>query len=241
MKTLHTILFMLLFIFPFGLLGQIIIIEESPLNEAPKTFGPNLKNYGHFFIGFDYYYPESDGLGAEIESINSGNFNLGYRYKRKICNYFALGFDVHFSNFKFRMQNNKNSTNVHYVPNNEEHDVEQFIFNNLGTEFYNRINFTKRGNHFGVFFDFGAYLNWSFEVRHTVKDNLHDNNNALGKRVVVRTRNLSFVEPFNYGAKIRFGYNRIVMTAAYRFSELFDNTFDSELPRVSIGLEFGLF
>lgn len=224
--------------------GQTVLLQESISDydfQMPKS-GPNFRNFSHLLFGFAFYIPQ--GLAEEIDTKPGSTtcMTIGWRYKFKITNWLAVGTSLNYTNEIFNLlQNDKK-----IVPDNILHDKEKLRFNNLGPEFYIRLNFGKRGNVVGRFLDIGAYYNWTFKVKHMFQDNLgKDNTNTQAEiKKVVYTR-LNYIEKFNYGFRGRIGINRFVMTASYRVSDLLTSDFKEQvgniyLPRLNIGLEIGL-
>jgi hypothetical protein len=205
------------------------------------TKGPNFRHFSHMLIGINFIIPE--GKGFEVKTIPgaSTSFKVGWRYKFKITNWLATGTGVNYTNDIFDIKQVVNKI----IPNEIQHSREKLKFNHAGTEFYLRFNFGKRGNIIGRFVDLGGYANWAFKVKHLCIDKAEGQAQYRAGSQRITFQDLDYIEKFNYGLITRIGLNRYVLSANYRLSELFNNSFRAEvgeyfLPKLSIGLEVGL-
>ncbi|MCF8296909.1 MAG: hypothetical protein K9J13_05120 [Saprospiraceae bacterium] len=193
--------------------------------------GPNRQNFYHFYMGYGFILGEADGAGSEINQGSSGSFDMGVRYKLKICNHYAIGYQINYNTDTYVIKQNGSKTFTDTI----QHDKERFATQNLGIGVYNRFNFGRRGNYVGNFLDIGAYADWRFSAQHFMKDELPNGN-------IVRTsvNGLNFMNDGNYGAYAQIGYNRYVLYAKYRLSDMFNNSVQySELPRLTVGFQIG--
>jgi hypothetical protein len=243
MKRYYLILFLIIFYLKISF-SQSVLLEENVKSydlDKPK-YGPNLRHFTHFYIGYGFIADKPRGNGIQIKHDFSHTITIGYRYKLKIFNFLAIGSDFNYYYMVYYLKQNSSKT----VPNSVIHDKEKLKFNNLGAEAYLRINFGRRGNYIGKYIDFAAFYNWGFSIKHFYEDKVDDKTNPYMARVIrVTNRDLNYVEPFNYGVRARIGINRIVIAGTYRLSNLFTQSFrenvaDVELPRFSIGLQYGL-
>ncbi|MDQ3193067.1 MAG: hypothetical protein M3Q58_15895 [Bacteroidota bacterium] len=218
--------------------GQEILLEQNVQGDTiPPQRGPNLKHYSHLYFAYGFVFGPSQAAGSAIRYGNSTDFNVGYRYKRKISNFYALGFDFAYGVTSFNIDQQQGKT----LPNNVFHDNEKINFNHLGVSLYNRFNFGKRGNIIGNFLDIGAYGNWEFIVKHIYTENYVSPNIANARFTRVINRQLNYTNPLNYGVQARLGFNRYAFYGSYRLSDKFKQEFMyPELPRFIIGLQIGL-
>jgi hypothetical protein len=243
MKELSLLIFLVIFTLISSSAQSVLIEENVKKYDLDKpTYGPNLRHFTHFYIGYGFIVDKPRGNGIQIQHDWSHTLIVGYRYKLKIFNFLAIGTDFNYYYMVYYLKQNSSKT----VPNSILHDKEKLKFNNLGAEAWLRINFGRRGNYMGNFMDFGAFYNWGFSAKHFYQDRVDDKTNPYMAKVIrVTNRDLNYVEPFNYGVRARIGFNRFVIAGTYRLSNLFtqdfrDNVADVELPRFSIGLQFGL-
>ncbi len=230
-------LLFLTIVFTTVLFSQTVLLEEDVAADTiPETFGPNLKKYRHLYLEYGFLADRAENDSMKMIYGHSHNLVFGLRYKYKISNFLALGWDIHISSWSYRIKQNDNKI----LPNDIKHDKERLTVSNLGVEFYTRLNFGKRGNHMGNFVDFAAFGNLTAGGEHYTYDKLDtvDINNA--NKVEVRNRGLNYLEPYNYGVKLRFGLNRYIFTATYRVSDIIKNNTYPELPRLFIGFQIGL-
>jgi len=71
---------------------------------------------------------------------------------------------------------------------------------------------------------------------------LIDNADTLGsgQQKIILTK-LKYMNSVNYGLTARIGYNRFVIFAMYRFSDIFKSSSDRiDLPRLNVGLQLGI-
>lgn len=235
---------LLLFIFMIiGASAQKVLLEENVKEDITKILkGPNLKHFHHAFIDFELIAGQSEDEGADIIPFRSKTLTFGYRYKYKVLRFYSVGFSINLENMIFALKQDSLSK---LVPNSTVHDKENLVFNNIGAEIYNRVNFGKRGNQVGTFLDIGVYGNWSFTAKHYTVDDLDATNSSKAGLVEITNKELNYVETVHYGIRWRFGINRFMVSASYRLSNLFnekyhDELVEVELPKLTIGLQLGL-
>ena len=232
-----------------GFAQKVLLEQNVAADTVKKTFGPNLKYFGHFYGGFGLIAGAAEA-GSEIDHLKSHEFVMGYRYKYKVGKVYALGFDgtVTFQSIFLEQHPGK------ILPNPVLHDQEKYKFTNVGLSFYNRFTWDKRGNYVGNFIDLGVYGNLMPFKTHIYKDDhLFGIVGPLDgvKEIKVRETGLKYVSDTNYGVLVRLGFNRYVLYGNYRLSDLFDSgygvgTVDGgikvypELPRLSIGFQIGI-
>jgi hypothetical protein len=212
--------------------GQDLLLVDTvaDYSQLDKT-GPNLSHYAHAYFGLGLNIPLSDTT-ASILIPSSYYTNFGIRYKKKICNYFAVGADLTYTFSRYKLK--QDSAKI--IPDTILHKKEYLNFNKLGIGVYTRFNFDKRGNKMGTFLDLGATGEWNMTATNLTKDKIND------YRVIVRNKGMKPYEPFTYSVFARFGINRYVLTATYRLSSMYKSDYyKKELPPFSIGLEIGFF
>ncbi len=228
----------------FTAFSQTVLLHEdiSKLDFQMPSNGPNYKNFHQLYVNYRFIVSLNDAQEVETNLWKSAVFSVGWRYKRKLSNWFAVGTGINYSNAIFSIKQN----NAKQVPNNIQHDEEKLKFNSANLELYTRINFGKRGNVIGKFIDIGGYAGYAFSVKHFYKDNLDKSNPPYYSGVTeVNQKDLNYVNRFNYGLKARMGVNRWVITASYRLSDLLTDDYktivgDYIFPRFDIGFELGL-
>jgi hypothetical protein len=226
---------LILFLAPLSLLAQNVMLEHDVNKDTiPEEKGANMKKYSHMYMGQGLILGGSEGDGAEIRYGNSTEFTIGFRHKRKISNFYSIGYDLSYSVLSYNLKQDSGKV----LPNPVLHDNEKINFNNINLGVYQRFNFGKRGNVIGKFLDMGAFGNVPFIIRHVHK-NKHDVANMDNASYTkVSNRGLVYTNPYNYGVMARLGFNRYVFYGTYRLSNQFKDGFIyPELPRFTAGLQ----
>ena len=230
MKNILTIILILL---SFGAFSQDILLQQNVKADSVRpTYGPNLKNFLHGYIGIGFPFSTSKESGY-TKPMASTNINFGIRYKRRFTNYLATGIDLGINSASYKIKQNDSKT----VPDNTINDKEKIQVNAVASSAWLRINVGRRGNYIGNFLDLGAYGDWNFQKKHKTT-----NTNSDNEKVRVTTSKLKYVEDFSYGVFTRVGFGRYALTGSYRLSDIFKSSYDMpELPRLIVGVEVGLF
>ena len=213
-----------------GYSQRTIVSQNVEKDTQEKTYGKNLKNYFHFYMGYGSLVLQSES-GSEVILPSSGEFEFGLRYEKSLNRHFNLGFNVAYRNRGFKLAQVDSKT----FPNSTMHDYEKLKFYEADFSVYERINFGKIGNDIGKFWDLGAYADVPVLVTHTTTNTM-DN----GNKVITQLRGLNYINSYNYGVETRFGIKRYVLWGRYRLSDQF--TADSgyaEMGRLSVGLQIG--
>lgn len=219
-----------------------LLEQDVNADTVLPSSGPNMKNYTHSYFRYGFVAGSSDSAGADIKPGYSSEFAFGVRYKRRISNFYSLGFDVFYNTINYHLK--QDSSKI--FPNPVLHKKEKLAYNNFGLELYNRINVGKRGNILGNFVDIGGYGEWGSLIKHFYRDELAVAQTGASVREVTNKR-LLYTSNLNYGAVARFGINRYVLYGKYRFSDIIKPGYLSqtglrypELPRIIVGIEIGL-
>ncbi|MGD0711240.1 MAG: hypothetical protein ABR968_08645 [Bacteroidales bacterium] len=212
--------------------SQTVLMHQDVNDTALGRHGPNLRNFSHVYIGLGFILGKPDSAGSSIRQGRSTDFVLGYRYKFRISNFFAIGYDIDFNSYSYSLKQSAGKT----LPNDTLHNKEQMNFDDLGLSGYMRFNYGKRGNRVGNFVDIGVFGNWGFLATHFTKDKKQN-----GNIVKTTVSHLSYINSINYGVTARVGFGRYVFFANYRLSDLFKTSYHySELPRLTVGVQLGL-
>lgn len=230
--------------FPFLLFSQTVLLHEdvSKLDVKMPTNGPNFKHFHQLYLDYGFFIPSDDVLEVETDFWRSYIFVAGWRYKRKIAEWFAVGTGLSYSYVTYYLIQGEHKQ----IPNSIAHDKEKLKFNNAGTEVYMRFNFGKRGNIIGKFVDIGAYGEYAFSVKHFYQDKQDKNQPPYYSAVKkVDETKLGYVNKLNYGLRARIGVNRWVITASYRINNILTDDFKAivgeySFPKINVGLEIGL-
>lgn len=216
---------------------QYVDVEKET---APTNWGPNRSNFGHLYFQIGFFVSEPEAESSAINYGKSGHYELGYRYKKKIFNFFAAGFDIKYSSLTHYLS----KTSSKNLPTTINHDKETIKLHFAGATVYNRINIGKRGDRTGFFIDYGVYGNWCFNSVHKTIDKYATPHTLLhaGKIESKMTR-LDYIEPLEYGFTGRIGFNQVAVYARYRYSDHFTEQYPAfmEFPRLILGIEVGMY
>lgn len=233
MKKSLPFLVMLITALGLNLNAQEVVIEEVYDDTVIPTHGQNLRHYGHFYFGLGFPVADVDKT-AETKKGLSASFDFGYRYKRKVFEYWAVGFDLHYSLQGYRLKDDE--------IDGQEFKRRSYLVNNLNLAVYQRINLNRRGNSIGKYIDLGGYGAWNFTTTHQLRRK--GEGDETFKWIDIRETGLDYLEPIQYGLQGRLGSGRYALTARYRLSDLVKagNVVElGELPRLILGLEIGFF
>lgn len=246
---MNRIFFSLLIIFISGtLFSQEVILDMDVEEQYKGTKGPNMRHYGHFYLGGGMVADFDEEPGTAIKWWRSGQFLVGYRYKLKLLSFYAIGLDFNFKSTQYFFDGIEENPfdELNPLTYNLERDRHYLMNNALSLEFYNRINIGKRGNTLGKYLDTGIWGQWNFED----VDNIlikTDDDNVPTQRTRIKNRRLTYVEPFSYGVTARIGLNKFLVYGIYRLSDHFKDVISAdnpvaipELPRLSLGFQIAL-
>lgn len=230
MKRIITLILLLI---SLGAFSQDILLQQNVKADTVRpTRGPNLRNYVHGYVGLGFPVYTNEDVNYTKPGASS-TFDFGIRYKRKITGFLAVGLDLGVFATAYKLKQDQPKT----VPDTILNDKEKFQINSTVSSAYVRINVGRRGNYIGNFLDLGAYGGWNMVKKHKTI-----NKNEAGEKVKVLTSKLKYVENFSYGILARVGSSRYALTARYRLSDIFASSYAMpELPRLTVGVEVGLF
>jgi len=215
--------------------GQIVLMHEDVKSDSVVSrFGPNRTHYLQTYYGFGYIFGEPDSAGAEIRPWKSWFLQYGFRHKLKLGRYYAVGFDFYYQMNSYRLKQNPEKV----LPDSVLHEKERLVFHNASGAFFNRINFKKRGDIIGNFFDFGVYADYVFGSTHFYRDK--DPAGSTSDKTSTRRHGLVYVNDYNYGAFVRIGWNGFALWGQYRLADIFDKNYAikyPELPRILVGIQ----
>ena len=227
------IIFIVLLFSATNAFTQEILLEQNVKADSIRpSRGPNLKNFTHFYIGVGFPINTNEDV-TYTKFGSSAAVDFGFRYKRKFTSFLASGFDLGIGASTYNLSQDVPKT----VPDTIINEKEKFRILSITPSAYLRVNFGRRGNYVGNFLDLGAYGSWNMRKLHFTI-----NKNELDEKIRVETTRLDYMENFAYGFLARAGTNRYVITAKYRMSDIFKSSYAiPELPRLTVGVEVGLF
>ena len=235
----RNLFFIAVFIFTYTTIHAQTIMLAQDVNKDTiiPTKGANRKNFTHSYIGYGFVIGKSDNEGIKT-NFGSGEFIFGIRYKRKISNFYSCGFDINYNSKLYKIKQDS----MKIFPNNVLHTKEKLVFHNIGLVLYNRFNFGKRGDYVGNFIDVGAYTDWGFNSQYVTYDKYAVVNAVSASNTKQIHSGLTYLNPINYGITARLGFNKFVLSASYRLSEIFETSYIyPELPRLILGVQLAIY
>lgn len=215
---------------------RVLLRSITRFDTLESRTGPNRAFYRHFFLGYAPVIGRADGAGAELRYFSSAELFAGLRYKFRLSQQVALGFDVRYGrlNYSLAQRNGK------VLPTAVLHRSENLILQQATLEPYLRLNFGRRGNVIGHYLDVGGWGGWMFGTLHTYED---QGGSSGAKTIVVNERGLSYLQRWPAGVGLRLGSGRLAAVGRYRLTRTFSGPARSmypELPRLVAGLELGI-
>ena len=209
--------------------AQNVLLEKN----VPDNFGQEitwnyLKNYSHFFLGYEIF---PGGFKKDRLEINYGysySLILGFRYRRLINYRNAVGLGLNIERKTYYLKQNDSKV----FPDNIMHESEVFTITEMLVDLYDRLLFGDYKKIRGKYLDLGFYGGLIYSTKHITKDKNND--------LTVKTINtdIEYTNNLNYGLKIRLGFRRQVISLSYRLSDYFKEKYDfPEFSRFSFGLQ----
>lgn len=225
---------------PMAFSAQTVLMEEYPGNDTivPK-WGKNLKHFIHFYFSCSVIADDFSNSSAGLK-FPSGDFSIGIRYKRKITNFYAMGLDLSMNNTGYGI---KQEDGKIFPDSGIVYDKQSINMGALSMEYYNRINFDRRGNKIGKFIDIGAYGFFNVNSWCFTRMEFDTLNVGYSKKVEAKYFKPDYLNNYGYGASVRIGYNAVVLSARYRLSDLVKTDKYKgfpELPRLMVGLQLSI-
>lgn len=220
--------------------AQNVLLSENPANDTiiPKK-GPNLKKFYFVYIGYEAFADNFSNNSANLRNGASGRTMFGFKFKRRITNFWALGYDINMSSSTFSIKQNSQKT----FPSVAIHKKERLMVGGLGVQIFTRFNFDRRGNKIGKYLDIGGYANWDYITSHFTKDFTTPADSSNAHTIKITESQLNYFENYEYGVKASLGSNHFSISATYRISDFTKSSFINypELPRLSVGISLALF
>jgi hypothetical protein len=227
-----TSIFACLSVLSMSVCAQEEILEMNPAVDTVESVkGPNRKHFVHPFMSFGMCVDAGE-TGAQVKQPRIDQFSFGVRYKRRIAEHFAWGWDLAYNVNDYSLKQNLIKT----TPDSFLYDRQRMLFYNAQAGLYVRINYGKRGNTLGKYIDLAGY--GDAVIAHTLYTKYHLMDNS-----VVRSRRtgLGYFQRLNYGAQVRFGFKKMIIYGQYRLSDMFYKPENfAELPRIIAGIQFSL-
>jgi Putative auto-transporter adhesin, head GIN domain len=186
---------------------------------------------GDAYMGAGFVAGGSNGVNIKYGS--SREFTLGFGYVKKIVPWNWVGLDLYYKSTDYYIGQDSGKT----FPDRTLHQEEKISFQNFGGLVFDRFFFGKK-----LFLDGGIYGDWTFHSKLVTWD---DASSVSSVKTI--DRNLSYVNPTNYGLNFRFGFRYgVSVYFNYRLSGLFQNPAAPaaaypHLPVYTVGIILGSF
>lgn len=238
-KSICKLLVLFCIVFSGNLQAQRILVEEAPdtSGEIPM-FGPNRSVYVHQLVKIGMFAPVYDD-GMYLNPWCT-SFSYEIRTKAKICRWNALVLDIGYRCDRFSIKENVEHTIPFF---GEDCKRSRLSIHNFSFALCDRINFGKRGNILGIYFDYGFYGDLVMRASHLTVFEYYDSNSTGGDHVVtkVRANKLPYINQLNYGFTARFGWEWGSFYGSYRMTDLIldPDAFTSwpDMPKLVVGVE----
>lgn len=208
--------------------GQSIKMEQDVNNDTILSDrGRNRKNFFSPMIGYGVYAGQIDNDSVQLKSFQSPRFEFSLYYKRRFSQLYSMLVSASIVDVVFKYE----------VP--EDIKYRRLHTNELGLEWGNRFNFGRRGNFIGNYLELGVSGSYIYSNKLVTRQDV-DNDMVNHKTRIVTLKELSYVESTMYSVHARLGFNKFVLTANYRLSDLTNDGLDYKLPPLSVGARIDL-
>lgn len=217
--------------------AQKILLQEDVKAYFSNTdnYGPNLRHFRWVYLNYGHFADSPEYPDFGTIPLRTYAFSGGIYYKLKLARFYSIGIGTEYNLNNFTISQIAGKT----FPTQTIHTKERVRLHRVGLEAYQRLSFGNRGNVMGFFLDIGYYYNYAFSTRLIILDK-YDKPMYGAKTIEILYKNLEFVNNFNYGARVRLGYNRYSVFADYRVSDLLDSNIGVQMPRLAVGLQLAL-
>jgi len=227
--TLLVLIFILSGSFAFG--QQVLLNEQVLPDSTRRDWGQNKSHWMHFYGAFGFITPINQSTWSPIYFGKASNWELGLRYKKRITNWLAIGGNISYDFFNYRMLQSVDKT----FPDQQLYDEQKVLIHNFSMQPFIRINYGRRGNIIGNYVDLGFFYNAIMSSR----EKMLGTPSGLDKVII---KNPSYMPGDYYGFFANIGFGRWSIYAKYQYSGIIKgDTRYADLPPVTIGLQIGFF
>ena len=232
MIKIKALLFPLFFLASFYCGGQTVLLKYDEATEPVYNKGPNQKKFVQGFVKFGMVTPP-DQDDAKILYGKSVNIGFGLKKKFKVSPIYSLGWQLEFDYMVYKFS--KEPANL--SPAGTEIDVRRFDVYSIRLGWFNRFNFDpNRGNFLGSYLDLGIDGAFAYTMKEVYKYET-----GYGK-AITKVDDLDYTNPLQSEIFAKLGYSRICFWTKYRFTDLLKkDSGKPELPRISAGIELGIY
>ena len=212
--------------------SQDVLLNQYVYSDSIRgNWGQNKSHWMHFYGAFGFITPIDQSTWSPIYFGKASNWELGLRYKKRITNWLAIGGNISYDFFNYRMEQSIEKT----FPDEQFYDKQKVLIHNFSMQPFIRINYGRRGNKIGNYVDFGFFYNAIMSSR----EKLLGTPAGLDKVII---KNPDYMPGDYYGFFTNIGFGRWVIYAKYQYSGIIKgDTRYADLPPVTIGLQLGFF
>jgi hypothetical protein len=212
--------------------SQEVLLNQYVYPDSVRgNWGQNKSHWMHFYGAFGFITPIDQSTWSPIYFGKASNWELGLRYKKRITNWLAIGGNISYDFFNYRMEQSIEKT----FPDKQFYDKQKVLIHNFSMQPFIRINYGRRGNKIGNYVDFGFFYNAIMSSR----EKLLGTPAGLDKVII---KNPDYMPGDYYGFFTNIGFGRWVIYAKYQYSGIIKgDTRYADLPPVTIGLQLGFF
>jgi len=212
--------------------SQEVLLDQYVYSDSVRgNWGQNKSHWMHFYGAFGFITPINQSTWSPIYFGKASNWEFGLRYKKRITNWLAVGGNISYDFFNYRMEQTAEKT----FPDKQFYDKQKVLIHNFSMQPFIRINYGRRGNKIGNYVDFGFFYNAIMSSREK----------QLGTpagmdKVIIK--NPAYMPGDYYGFFTNIGFGKFAIYAKYQYSGIIKgDTRYADLPPVTIGLQLGFF
>ena len=207
--------------------AQSVMLEQHvDQDTVSRSFGRNRKHFAGTFMGFGTILGDTEGdSSVSMRQGRSSFFQYGGYYKLKLSKTFSLGGSGSYRYTKFDLG----------VTGDQVYN--RLVTHEALAECALRTNYGRRGDFIGNYLEIGVSGDYAFIDKNKVKTKPDDPDLTYQTRKLVFS-NLSYIEKLNYSAHVRLGFNKWVLTADYRLSDIINDNNTYNQPPMAVGVRF---
>src|SRR5687767_10866092 len=89
---------------------NVVLSQDVTKDTVQSKYGPNKKYFSHMYAGYGFVAGPAESKGSAVKYGDSHEWLFGYRFKYKIGNVYALGFDVTINPITFYLKQQEGKT-----------------------------------------------------------------------------------------------------------------------------------
>ncbi len=212
------------------LYSQTVLFDRKvKIDSVRGKWGKNLTNHFGVYGGFGFVAPVQQSAGAEIIFGKASNLELGFIYKRRVFNWFAVGTRAYYEIFNYRIK----QTADKIFPDNSSSVKQKMVMQNAGFAPYLRFTFGRHGNIIGTYLDLGVFYNIvlaEWQIQKGCAD-------GFDKKKL----NYDYMNRAYWGYQAVLGRNMFSLFAKFNAARVVKNSVSSvDMPPLTVGLRVSI-